>query len=652
MTDFFEHQRRARRRSRRLLGQFGLAVGCVILALYLTSLLVCRLQGWPLQGRPDHLLLLGGVALVGGGWIGAVSGWTLRRLAARGGTAVAVLMGGRPVRRDTPSGSERVLLNVVEEMAVAAGVPVPWVYVLDDEPGVNAFAAGYGYEDAVICVTAPALTLLTRDELQGVVGHEFSHILNGDIRLNMRLAGFLAGIRSIAEVGRWISRLLTTRRWRPGPEEEEFDRLLWWLAAPMLAVIAVLVLYVMRAHTALTAARVAGVLLTLGVALMLVGGVGVLVSRLLQAAVSRQREFLADAAAVQFTRNPAGLAGALRKIGRHAGGSMMLAAAAGALRHFFFAAPMSGAEALSFFPTHPPLEERIRRLTQGLPPPSPVGDGLPVPPAMAGAVHPEGRALAYSHELIEVLPAPLYEAAHEPVGAEAVVCGLLLDADPAVAARQAAALPAAVQGHLDVLRPLLRSLRPQARLPLVELALPSLRALEAPDRRRLRAQVHRLAAYDGHFSIFEFALSQLIAHRLEAGVSRPAGPPPTMPLLLPDAALLLSALAYAGHAERADAQRAFEAGAVHMTRAVAELQLLDPALLTSRSLGEALRRLSATSYTDRQRLVDACAHGVLADGTVGVEEAELLRAVVMVLDFSVPPFLPTVIRGETARASG
>ena len=238
---------------------------------------------------------------------------------AQGGSSVATMLGGRLVAPTTTDPDERKLRNVVEEMAIAAGVPVPQVYLLPEEQGINAFAAGHSTSDAVVAVTAGAVRLLTRDELQGVIGHEFSHILNGDMRLNLRLMGIVFGILCLAVIGR----VLLYTRSRSSKDKNPL---------PLL-----------------------------GLALIVIGWIGVFFGRLIQAAVSRQREFLADASSVQFTRNPAGLAARSRKIGGLSFGSKLEAAHAEEASHMFFGNGMSE----SFFhlmETHPPLAERIRAI--------------------------------------------------------------------------------------------------------------------------------------------------------------------------------------------------------------------------------------------------------------------------------------------------
>ena len=282
--NFFEQQDRARKNTKVLVVYFVIAVACIIASVYLAALLIFHgARSRQQLGGPTRELVLWDPKLfsyVALGTLGVVVLGSLYKTAAlaKGGSAVAEALGGRLVNPNTTQPEERRLRNVIEEMAIASGVPVPKIYVLDDENGINAFAAGHTPGDAAIGVTLGCLTLLNRDELQGVIGHEFSHILNGDMRLNLRLMGIIFGILCLAVIGRILIYS------RGGKDRNP--------------------------------------LMLLGLALIVIGAIGVFFGRLIQAALSRQREFLADASSVQFTRNPAGLSGALQKIGGHHGAAM------------------------------------------------------------------------------------------------------------------------------------------------------------------------------------------------------------------------------------------------------------------------------------------------------------------------------------------
>ncbi|MEW6074668.1 MAG: M48 family metallopeptidase, partial [Planctomycetota bacterium] len=316
--DFFAHQDRARRHTGWLVFLFLLAVAGIVAAVYVVVLFA--LGGLAGSSGPPPDLWDGGVLLLTAvgvlSVVGLGSAYKTAQLRA-GGPAVAALVGARPVLPGTADAAERRLLNVVEEMAIASGVPVPPVFVMDREEGINAFAAGHSTADAAITVTRGTLEQLSRDELQGVVAHEFSHILNGDMRLNLRLMGTIHGILVIGMIGWLILRHVRGGKKNPLP--------------------------------------------LIGLALFFVGYAGTFLGNLIKAAVSRQREFLADAAAVQFTRNPGGLAGALGKIAETAEGSRLHAAHAPEVSHMLFGAGTRSALG-GLLATHPPLAERIRRL--------------------------------------------------------------------------------------------------------------------------------------------------------------------------------------------------------------------------------------------------------------------------------------------------
>src|SRR5450830_1714513 len=296
MMDFFEQQDHAHRQSRKLLFLFFLAVIAILIAVNVSLALIwkwafaLRTQGHP--GYPTGFFFVNTAVtllFIGGGTL--FETFRLRD----GGDAVAQMAGGRLVMPSSTDVKERRLLNIVEEMALASGIACPRVYVLDREDAINAFAAGYHQNEAVVAVTQGSLTRLSRDELQGVIGHEFSHILNGDMRLNLRLIGMIFGILCLTVIGR-----ILLRTGRGGSRRDKNP-------LPLL-----------------------------GLALIIIGWVGIIFGRLIQAAVSRQREFLADASSVQFTRNPLGLSGALQKIGRYSYGSRIESPHAEQTSHMFF----------------------------------------------------------------------------------------------------------------------------------------------------------------------------------------------------------------------------------------------------------------------------------------------------------------------------
>jgi Zn-dependent protease with chaperone function len=665
-VDFFEAQDRALRRSGRLILLFALAVITMMAIVYATALVVLGFApltgftGAAPSGRLFQPALAAAVVVGMGAVIGGGAAFRTAQL-RRGGPAVAELLGGRRVDPATEDPRERVLLNVVEEMAIASGLVVPAVYVLDREPGINAFAAGHAPTDAAVAVTRGALDAFDRDELQGVIGHEFSHILNGDMRLNVRLMGWLFGILLLTVVGRGLlrgsmggSRSSGGRRGNPA----------------QLAI--------------------------LGVALVLLGYLGVLFGRLIQAAVSRQREFLADAAAVQFTRNPAGLAGALKKVG--AAGSRIANHHAAEAGHFFFASGQaSGLSRLSA--THPPLAERIRRIdrhwdgrfpapaaasaasapaTPAGPPvhgprPGPAARPFPFPlpgmprggtlPAMAALIGAAGAPSAghieYARRLLASVPDPVRTAARTPEGALSVVCALLAGgADDAAAAQArlayvADALGEPVARQAAALREALAPLGAPVRLPLLELALPALRGLPAERAAALRRTVATLVEGTVPARPFDLALLHLVQRAAQPGrdVRPPRGSVP-LARLREEAELVLSLVARATPGPAVEADRAFAAAAEQLADDAGAVALQPESALDVRRLSTALDRLRGGAPAARRALLAAAAAAVGTDARVTLAEVELLRTLAEALDVPVPPLLPDDADAPDVGAAG
>lgn len=653
--DFFEAQDRAKRRTNRLVVLFVLAVLGTIAASYLAAILIVGQAAGRGQhsayAEPAPLLywdptILAAVALATVTIVGLASLYKWSQMRA-GGSAVAELVGGRRVDPHTTNLHERRLLNVVEEMAIASGVPVPAVYVLDQEPAINAFAAGLTTSDAVVAVTRGTLEKLTRDELQGVVGHEFSHILNGDMRLNVKLAAIVFGILVIGLLGRGILEGLGRGRVRGGGGKKGGG----------LAVI-----------------------LAIGVALLIIGYVGYFFGRLIQAAVSRQREFLADASAVQFTRNPAGLSGALQKIGGYALGSTLTDAHASEIGHFFFAQGFR-----SFFgglwATHPPLDERLRAIdphwdgklfappevvdvanesfaSAGLaggatPPPlvrEVVREGEPAAPARVpftpAAVTASIGALTEDHfrharALLDAVPAGLRNATRAPATAIPLVYGLLCQGAPANRERQLALIAqhsgAAHRAATQTLLPLLADLDAAVQLPLFQLCLPALRTLDPAALDRFVATLDELVHSDAEVSPFEFALQKMLLRQLAVG--RAARAPVQFSSFQPlagDIAVVLSTLARAGATEPARVSLAFAAGVGQLPLVADRLALAGPDACTLERLDAALDRLAGAALPIKQRVLAAAAQVIGADGVVTPREADLYRATAAALDCPVP----------------
>ena len=657
--NFFEHQDEARTKSGRLIALFVAAVLALSLAVYLVFVLLepfATIQAQSVGGKarafdfwqPD---MLAGCVIGTAGIV--LFGMFLKvKSLGRGGSAVAESLGGTRINPSTSDPHERRLLNVVEEMAIASGVPVPAVYVLDAEKGINAFAAGFDIGDAAVAVTRGGLHILTRDELQAVVAHEFSHILNGDMRLNIRLIGVLFGIMMIGSTGRWIfERGLLMGAGHRGRREMN--------GIPFMVI---------------------------GGGLMwLVGSLGLLFGRMIQRAVSRQREYLADASAVQFTRNPDGLAGALKKIGGYSAGARVHAREAPEMSHLFFGDAISrGASLLS---THPPLEERIRRVdpsfgnvfdtvtapnslhvTHAVVEQSHVAATMPMAAGMSMAVAPQftqmisvepsrvveeigtmtPQHIEFSRTLLAAIPVDLREASRSTLGAVALVYSLMME-DDATTEEELAALQALTHPRIyeetERLVPLTRALDPLARLPLIELAVGSLRDLSGEQYATFRRELGAIAAADNRLSVFEFAVQKSVVHWLDAAFGlRPARPVQyyAARALKNEISLVLSALAYSGARARRDAFGAFQMGASRLRLLEqGEVELQPPERCGFTELDQVLDRLDMASAAVKQQVVDACAHVVLADGETDPAESELLRVVADAMGCPTPPMVPT-----------
>jgi Zn-dependent protease with chaperone function len=657
--DYFQNQDVARKRTGLLVFLFITAVVLIILSVYLAIGVVLEfaepeatsgtLRGPSRLWNPE---LFGMVAL---GTSGLIAGGSLFKIAALsgGGHTVADLLGGRLLHPDKASADERRLLNVVEEMAIASGLPVPPVYLLENESGINAFAAGHTAGDAVVAVTSGTLHRLTRDELQGVIAHEFSHILNGDMRLNIRLMGVLFGILVIGLTGWIIFRSSTGGGYvRLGARDDErkgFNPL------PLI-----------------------------GLALYVIGYVGVFFGNLIKAAVSRQREFLADASAVQFTRNPDGIAGALKKIGALAEGSRVGDSHAEEASHMFFGEAVSGLnELFGLLSTHPPLVERIRRID-----PSFTGDfsqvrldrieeasprrersipgmrsgvmGLTAAAAVARVGTIDQAHIDYASDLKKSIPGLLAQAVRDPLGAQATVFALLLDPGDPVRQTQLAwldayALPVAVRETRKLMADA-RLLAPQARLPLVELAAPALCQMTPAQFHEFIRCVQALVQADNKLTLFEFALQRLLIRHVVTHFvgARPPSVKYTTPApLATPVAVVLAALAYAGEQTPECAARAFAAGVQALGWAGARLELTPPGSVGIAEIDRSLEVLALAAPSLKKQIALACAACICVDGTVTIDEGELLRAVCDCLGCPMPPFIASgfVAPGEALAAA-
>ncbi|MEX2580167.1 MAG: M48 family metallopeptidase [Verrucomicrobiales bacterium] len=649
--DFFEHQEKARKRTHLLVFYFGLALIGIVAAIYGLALFVFAFtdaERTPGQSFDFWDPVLLGYCAVGTFLVVFFASAFKTMQLSGGGAVVARELGGRELDANTTDFHERRLLNVVEEMAIAAGMPVPSVYVLEGEDSINAFAAGKSTSDAVVGVTRGCMTLLTRDELQGVIAHEFSHILNGDMRLNIRLMGLLFGILFLALVGELIFRssffgsVRSNRRSGGGG---------------------------------------AIVMLIAGLGLLLIGYIGSFFANLIKASVSRQREFLADASAVQFTRNPDGIGGALRKIGGL--GSNVEHPMAKDASHLFFGSAFSS----QLFSTHPPLSERIKRLlpdwngefgsvkrqpvteqeepSEKAPRRRPAGppifpgmflDGAAGESRMTGpeaaesmkSVHPEQVALG--HELREALPADWVEACRSRSGAQAMVFALLLAEDETLCREELEFLGAETDPSTrDAVAKLVDGVQPihsAVKLGLVDLAIPSLRHLSPEEYRRFRKIMRQLIASDRQVDLFEFALARVVSRHLDTFFHERKPEKiryRRFDRLRDETGILLSTLAALSHrGDDAAAREAFDLAARHLH----ETDRVEVPHKSGEECGldrieAALDKFAEATPILKKRLLEACGESILADGVVTSREAELVRAIADTMGCPLPPFVRT-----------
>ncbi|NOY29046.1 MAG: M48 family metallopeptidase [Planctomycetes bacterium] len=640
-TEFFERQSKARRSTKWLVAMFFLAVVGIVGMVFLASATAVgfynenrsNLQAFHVKPVAPWTIPLGvsaaALVLIAGG------SWYKVSMLSGGGTTVAESVGGRRIVPNTTNPVERKVLNVVEEMAIASGMPVPPVFMLPEESAINAFAAGYSSSDAVVAVTRGTAEQLSRDELQGVIAHEFSHILNGDMRLNIRLIGVLHGILLLGLIGQMLFRG--------------------------------------AAYSGRSSSKEGGggviALFAIGLALVLIGLIGTLFGNLIKAAVSRQREYLADSSAVQFTRNPLGIAGALKRIGAAALGSRLQHPNAAEMSHMYFGQGVwegfSGMMA-----THPPLQKRILRLDPEWNGKFPKSTGAAAGMSQAsGAVGFAGATGAdeqlsvevvenaadqvgaptedhrlYATRLVRELPATIVEAVHDPYGSRAVIFALLLDREEDVRAIQMKAL--AVNTSRDIveltakLAPTIHRLDTRTRLPLVDMSLPALRSMTRPQYVEFSKAFQELVRADNRLGLFEWTLHRILLRHLRPQFEKIATPRISyygLQRLAEPCSVLLSTLGYTSGTNAQASQAVADAASQLPDVAIKFLPVERCGLA---KLETALDRLSQVSAKHRGRLVEACAAAICADEKVNIREVELLRGISDMLDCPMPPLLP------------
>ncbi|MDH4021455.1 MAG: M48 family metallopeptidase, partial [Xanthomonadales bacterium] len=507
--NFFEYQEQARRQTRWLVFLFILAVVIIIVVINVAILVALGLMNteeqqfvFSMQALKANIpTLLGGAAVTAA--VIAIASLFKTASLRSGGGKVARDLGGVLVEADANDPLRRRLYNVVEEIALASGIPVPEIYVLEQESGINAFAAGFTPADAAVAVTRGALEKLSRGELQGVIAHEFSHIFNGDMRLNIRLMGALFGILVLSLIGRRVL-------------HGSF--------------------YMGRSKNSN-----GGAIVLVAVAVMLVGYIGLFFGRWIKSAVSRQREYLADASAVQFTRDPDGIAGALKKIAIYSDASY-LNVETEEVSHMLF----GDGEQVRMFSTHPPLNSRIGRIDKSFKPDDlvqlakkiqrqgqveaeraareekkeqPQGGGMFNADNLIDQIgHPDFSRILMAATLAASIPEEISQAAHSNQWATEVLFYCLMDRDDEIREQQLLFVAqemgsdseTKVRGLLNAAPDLAR----EQRLPLLEISIPELKRRPPDHVSKVLATVEALSQADGQTDVFEYLMAKIISQHL------------------------------------------------------------------------------------------------------------------------------------------
>ncbi|TNF92092.1 MAG: hypothetical protein EP297_14020 [Gammaproteobacteria bacterium] len=634
--DFFQHQDDARKKTIQMVFLFVLAVISIVLALnavFTVFFLWMQADTRQLSSSLDLPTRLSNVppelwvavTVVTSLFIVGGSFYKIMQLSG-GGESVARMVGARKVSRHTNDHQEKQLLNVVDEMAIASGVSVPQVYVMDDELSINAFAAGYKPNEAIVAVTRGTLEQLDRDELQGVIAHEFSHILNGDMRLNIRLMGVLFGILIIGIIGGYMLRSMGRSRYRSSS----------------------------------SGGKNAGAVLAIGLALFVIGYTGVFFGRLIKAGVSRQREYLADASAVQFTRNPEGITGALKKIGK-LDDSLMHGQHAEELSHMYFSQGvtimMSGLLA-----THPPLTDRIKRINKGRIPPSAKRKKVQIDTeasaqfvaeqSVAGAVQPDkivqsigqpgSMHMLYAAALLEAIPAPVTDALAMEKGSRALMFALVLDGQSEVREQELAILRTTAHKDLESevvrLANELERLGDKFRLPLFDMAMPVLKGLPIEERSALIESVKAVIDADRKIKLQELTIHVLMkAHLSEKSAKAEKIRYRMLADLQDEIEMVLTLLAHLGKTDENNANKIFGLAASELSPVLTDVQIRDIRKLDPNDLIVAMEKFSEMKPALKKRLTSACVAAVMADEHVTIRELEVMRSLCAVMDVPMPP---------------
>ncbi len=645
--NFFEQQQRSRTNTTRLVALFCLAVFfLIVLTNFLFIIIISLFENSEIWTNPNATfssklgaiisqfnpilfceISLGIIIFV------TLVGLYKKSELSHGGKVIAQKLNGRLILPTTKDALERQLLNVVEEIAIASGTPVPPVYLINED-GINAFAAGYNSHDAVIGITKGALKNLNRDELQGVIAHEFSHIFNGDMRMNIRLIAILHGILVIGLIG---SRMLNSIPRRSFSKDGD---------------------------------KILAIYLLLALGLTAIGFIGTFFGNLIKAGISRQKEYLADASAVQFTRNPHGIAGALKKIG--AISSKISNSKSLEISHLFFAESRK-----SFFllmSDHPPLEYRIRLIE-----PNWNGD-FSVPSSdqeffsqiektknasntnnieksfasIAGAsfistsemiqnINDAGtikdKSIDKAHELIVAIPEVIKNSIHDTYGAVATIYALLIKKDDTFYSKQLEILQNSSDANVVALTTKMNDeiekLSQEMYLPIIEMALPTLKQLSASQYQVFKKKILDLVNCDSKINIFEWSFSKILFNNLDPEFDKNHVKPKeiySLKNIKAEVGLFLSLMANSGNKED-EAREAFNTAIADQKL---ELNFLTKKEISINSLNKAAFKIERLQPLDKEKLLKTCVTCIAHDGKILPSEVQILRAFASIVQCPMP----------------
>jgi Zn-dependent protease with chaperone function len=643
--DFFEHQAQAKAASKRLLFLFLLVtfvvVVCVDFVIYtisklqmLDTTLVHKVSNVSIQDFIDWQLSWYGLAAASVSILIIGFGSLMRWLDLRkGGGGLAINLGARSLGFASKDEKEQRLINVVEEMAIAAGIIPPSIFILDYESSINAFVAGYEIEDSALIVTNGLLNNMDRDELQAVVGHEFSHILHGDNRINIHLMIMIAGFVWVSEIGH----SLTSRHSYRGSRS-----------------------YTGRSSKGRQQAA------SIGIPLIIVGFFGAFCGRLIRASVSRKREYLADASAVQFTRNPQAMASALNVIRSNANKGYLKNSKAEELSHMC----ISPSKKSSWFSSHPPLDDRINTIDATFIKRHEARErksereekrsdkqaqknqatrnmySADIPQMQLGAsqhLHDvigtmSAVNLEYAMSLHEQFPAEYKKALQGPELAKTMLLYLLLNDKPDLRAEQLTWLEQQLsksQDYLHSLTMLSQGIQSRLALPLVELLIPLLKTLDDQTKKSLLEQVLIMAKWDGKLTMFEICLYSLLKENLQPSSKNATSHSiKKIKLVAYEFNLVVSCFIHKSGGSAADKNNLHQA--MMNIFSLESQSLINKEQIIPNKLYATFKKLKALSPMLKRSLMDVCGDIVFHDKIVQSCEYESLKLMSLILSCPMP----------------